>query len=586
MLLTFLYWFYVALVTGITGLGLLLRVKRLYTGQKELPPLVPLPFYTLGGLAFYGVLANALSLLSPLNGWVHALPLLISLSLCLAEPAGMRLGLSLIGEHLRKWGWPEWLLLGGGLLTALYLSALPSQIIDDGIYYQQYIRWMKEYPVVPGLAHLNARFGFNSSWHSLEAFFNAGYGWGFRPSLTGLLQVLLALLATQGLSALRQHRARLYHYVALCALPLAGFLSKMLTAPTMDGAVAFMALILLLLFLRGRRQGFFHPYPALLLGLSLFALTLKLSALVLLGFAVYLALGPVPFGRGPRFWGALLGLLLAIYGPWLLRFYYLSGYLVFPLHELGLFAPDWKLPAGMVAEERWYIQGFARFKHLAYPRVMAMNLSEWLPRWYQEHWLLGRLQIAAGAGCLIAYLLFFILRALRGPLGAQRRALLAPLSIAVAGSLFWFFTAPALRFGMGYLFMGLALAGGQILLFLVSKWAISPRKLAGLTGVAISLLLVQRSLNEASTAGQGRAYPGLWQPGFPKTPRLEIASKDHGVALKKPRGTTACWDSPLPCVPFLPDGVRLRDSSLAGGFQNERFQQKRYRHRLIEQFQE
>ena len=43
---------------------------------------------------------------------------------------------------------------------------------DTGLYHAQAIRWIEEYGVVPGLANLHSRFGYNSASFALSAFFS------------------------------------------------------------------------------------------------------------------------------------------------------------------------------------------------------------------------------------------------------------------------------------------------------------------------------------------------------------------------------------------------------------------------------
>lgn len=587
MLLLLLYWLYVALVSGLTGLALVRRLTRLAGQIPVATEPVALPFYFLGGLAFYGALATALSLVVPLRGWVHGLPLLLSVMAVGAEPRAVQEAGQGLLIQLRQWRWPEWTLLLACLLGALYLGALPSQVIDDGVYYQQYLRWLKEYAVVPGLAHLNARFGFNSSWHTVEAFFNLAYLQGFRPELTGLLQVMLALLAAQGLRALRRNRAGLDHYVALCALALTGFFSKMLTAPAMDAALALVVLLLLVLYLqRWRRKAWAlsHPLNLLLMGITVFALTIKLSSLALVGFLLAAMLESGPFPRRARFWLPLTGLALLVFLPWLARFYYLTGYLVFPLPEVNLFSPEWKLPAEMVVEERMYIRGFARIKHLAYPETLVLPTLAWLPRWFQEHWLLGKVQLLLGFACLAGYAGIGAYHLFARRRSATGRMLTVPVLIALAGVVYWFFSAPALRFAFGYLYLPVALAGAQILQYLIRRRANSGQLLAGLVALVIGGWLGQRALNEADAAHYlSQEVHWLWPAAHEET-TLKPVDMETNFPVRKPAGKRPCWSSPLPCVPFLPGGVKMRGSALPTGFHSVHFDRYQYRRRLLKRF--
>lgn len=586
MLLTLLYWFYVALLATVTGFVLVLKAMRCTSQPLDAAWKVSLPFYTFGGLAFYGALANLISLFSPLSAWVNGLPLLLSLLAALAEPAALREGWRRIRADLPQWRWPAWLLLGLSTGAALYLSALPSQIIDDGHYYQQYLRWMKEHAVVPGLAHLNARFGFNSSWHSLEAFFNGAYFWGFRTELTGLLQVLLAIHAAQCLRAIRKGRAHLSHYVALGALPLTALLSKMMTAPAMDAALALYAVALLLLYLERWRQaawGLWHPLNVLLLGSTLFALTIKLSSLALAGFAIALLVESSAPAPGKKAWLALAALATAVFIPWLLRFYFLTGYLVFPLHELDLFLVDWKLPSALVAEERMYIRGFARVKQLPYPEALQLSLGEWLPRWFQEHWGTGRLILLGGAGSLVSLLSILLFRRATGRQNTGTQPLTVPTLVALAGLIYWLGTAPALRFGFAYFFLPLGLMAALLLRYLVDIRLGARSSLVAVSAVVIGAFMFQRAVNEAQSAQNNTLLPPWIWPAVPQAKVQEHSPPKSDFSIKLPQ-EGPCWDAALPCVPFLPEGVQRRGSSLGRGFYNPQIKRRQYRRRLLENF--
>ena len=49
-------------------------------------------------------------------------------------------------------------------LFLFLLSAVVNKIsvYDTGLYHAQYIKWIRNYPVVPGLGNLHGRFAFNS----------------------------------------------------------------------------------------------------------------------------------------------------------------------------------------------------------------------------------------------------------------------------------------------------------------------------------------------------------------------------------------------------------------------------------------
>src|SRR5688500_16524798 len=105
------------------------------------------------GLICLTCAASWLSLIVPLAGWT------------LAATSGAGIGLLVLPqtrERLRMpaWGW-AWLV---GTAAVAYLAAGPPLVYDTGFYHAQAVRWINEYPAVPGLANLHGRLAFNSSW--------------------------------------------------------------------------------------------------------------------------------------------------------------------------------------------------------------------------------------------------------------------------------------------------------------------------------------------------------------------------------------------------------------------------------------
>lgn len=93
-----------------------------------------------------------------------------------------------------------WLLYAGLTLLFAYGSSRGYMHYDTGLYHAQAIRWIEEYGVVPGLANLHSRFGYNSASFALSAFFSETWLIG-RPMhcVAGFLRCCARVNARQGL---------------------------------------------------------------------------------------------------------------------------------------------------------------------------------------------------------------------------------------------------------------------------------------------------------------------------------------------------------------------------------------------------
>ncbi|QNP52660.1 hypothetical protein H9L05_02570 [Hymenobacter qilianensis] len=59
-------------------------------------------------------------------------------------------------------------------IRLLHQSTLAPANFDSGLYHFQTLKWLNEYPTVPGLGNLHGRLAFNSSWFPLLSLFRYG----------------------------------------------------------------------------------------------------------------------------------------------------------------------------------------------------------------------------------------------------------------------------------------------------------------------------------------------------------------------------------------------------------------------------
>src|SRR3569833_154457 len=94
------------------------------------------------------------------------------------------------------------------VIVVSYLAYTPTSHHDDGLYYSTTIRWLQEYGTVKGIANINPRVGFNSSWHILQAAFGFQYlHIGLFNDLNGLLLLLVLLYSMGGIHDLLRGKA-------------------------------------------------------------------------------------------------------------------------------------------------------------------------------------------------------------------------------------------------------------------------------------------------------------------------------------------------------------------------------------------
>ncbi|MBI4644168.1 MAG: hypothetical protein HY743_10715, partial [Deltaproteobacteria bacterium] len=243
-------------------------------------------------------------------------------------------------------------------------SAAPTWTYDTGLYHAQAIRWIEEYPVIPGLGNLHSRLAFNSAWFLPNALFGFSFlKLGPFHVLNGFLSLIILATSLNGLSNLIKRKYYFSNILrAGMALPVIFIFKDQLLSPTPDIPVALLTCAVFIYYVQLQEQGDEAPSRLLALGivlLSTFAITIKLSALPLTLFIVVLTGREIAQGRPVNLFltsGAVLLLVL----PFFLRNIWLSGYPLYPFPGLDLFSLDWKIPTSATLVEKRAIVEFAR----------------------------------------------------------------------------------------------------------------------------------------------------------------------------------------------------------------------------------
>lgn len=592
-----LAWLYATLLCTFFGWAVI--VPR-FSDRPHWSGAVPLSVLPLIGLAVVSVLTGYLSLVMPIGGWAH----LVVLSVAAIVGSLNRHRIHLLWSHLaavRSLGWMSW--AAGSLLLVFLLlkSALPVDIhgalafmfhSDTAYYHAPSIRWISEYGVVPGLGNLlsplavdylwfqpDALFGFSFLLpHRLHALSGFTVFWAYCFALGGFREFLLS----------KDGRVFSNAFRALMLLPLLE-LGNYIVSDSGDEPAALLVLITLALGCRYiERHGdssSARPLFAAVAILAFFTVALKWSALPLLLLIMGFTLRNVRSGHGMKPIN-VASLATAMLLPKLVRSVILSGYLLYPFPALDWFDVDWKMPRDVVVAEKRYVESMARIRFDRPGALLACDTSAWFRDWLQQ--FLDRPVGASLATALAALILVALLRPRRvfGMLARYRIVFLTVLSAL----LYWFLTAPHVRFAYGFL------ASAAMLTGLTAGWSLAPpggRLLGGrlsrfATGLAVTITaaLVLFSCpcplpgDALGTGVQFSAYyiarldrirrgkaspdPLIHQTPYPEVPvaRFDLG----GLPIYRPVTGQHCWDAPLPCTPYLYRRIQARGRSLADGF--------------------
>jgi hypothetical protein len=462
MIFIVLSWVYITFLLFSFGVVCTAFINRITKTSVEPHPALVL----ISGLALLTCTACLLSLFMPLGGMANIIVILLAV-------AGVAVWRRRAGRMLSKCitaiksTHPLLILLFTAFVFIVaYLSYIIPSHYDDGLYYSTTIRWAEEYGVVKGLANLNPRIGFNSSWHTLQALFSFHYiPLGNFNDLNGLLLLIGFSYSLRGLGLLLKKDYRLSVLLnALLFIPLLAFHFgssgdfllynvNYISSPSADVPVC---LLLWLTFTwtiemdelspeRQQWQGFFIVLAAV------FLFTIKPSAAPVLLLCIYYfakAMVRRQFMKG----SCMIIAAMVMAGPWIARNIIVSGYVLFPFSGLDIFDVDWKLPMKHV---QWFensVRTYAIDPELELGKPLNMPLSAWVPGWFER---LSFIQSLVFIFALVSLAVFGII--LLAKIFMARREFfirhgntVLAMAVASAGFAFWFLKGPDFRMGYGF----------------------------------------------------------------------------------------------------------------------------------------
>ena len=479
------------------------------------------------------------------------------------------------------WGLCLWLYRRGGLpvvslsqmtvsvLIILAMAFIASRMdywYDAGFYHLPTIKWIVESALPIGLVNLHGRFGFNSSWLSLAALTRFEFANSYFIGASVLLLSVCALKIAQAFRALRFEESwRVSNiFLALMVMTVTAWPVRVnLSSPGSDLPVFVLTLLITYMMLRAFEQPqHITYYLCVTTVLALFTLTIKYSAapLVLMPASLFVA------GRRQRlplhlkrliFFVIIVSAILVL--PWIARGVIVSGCVVYPVSSTCL-PLQWTAPSGLAETEITIIRSWARVA--GSPTDLTLMGWGWVVPWLQNFFTSPDIMIllplfASGIVALIAT------RSQSQPFPLMW--IVAPLT---TGILFWFLSAPDVRFGAGY-FWAITLSvlslGIQRLRETNSMHSIRRAWrnvwIAGMIVWVSAFAILIFFLTDSMRLFNVRSLPDvLWSlPYLPISELTTRTTQDDVLLYVAP----ACGLMPVPCTPYFNNNLRLQ--TLANG---------------------
>ena len=571
MLMILIQWCYFALASFLTGFAALTLLCRLFAGRaKEGGYQVRSGVsYMMAGLLVLNVYAEYFSLFGGVGLWANVPVILF----CIGAGVVLRKRLAVFfAEKRAETGRGRWILYGFLTLLFAYGSSRGYMHYDTGLYHAQAIRWIEEYGVVPGLANLHSRFGYNSAAFALCALFGGGGLMKYPMHCAAGFFALLCAVKCTGLWTLpKRKNVRVSDFLYIGCIFYLVAVFRELVSPASDYFAMLILFWVLMTWIELWEVGEKELVPYGLLSLYLvYAATVKLSAAVLLVMALYPALRLLKEKKWKQ--TALfivLGVGIAL--PYLIRNVIISGWLFYPFTFFDWFDVDWKISKGYADSDAKEIRAYAMEIFDVYQ--LEQPFSRWFPNWLNSQAVLDRLLVLAGWAAAPVSVVLAAAGAWKGLRSKKELAGMEPFGFALLqaaaalGFFFWQFGAPLVRYGYFYvLFLPLTAFGS---LYVLAQGALEQKKGRGTAlyrvfmGLLVAFLLYKGYNLIQMTAELGGQPYYIYQQDYADSP-AETYEVD-GVTVYVPTDRGQIGYNKFPSSPVVQD-IELRDGTLESGF--------------------
>jgi len=550
MILVLLLWGLIFFVFLTLGFSLSKVLKKIPGLKEESCSLGPSGYFFMGFLSL-SALTGILSIFIPIANRVLVCAGLLFVILLIINYKEIIIELKQSVKSFSDLSTQELILLS--FLVVFVLTAVVQNItwLDTQSYHAQNIQWIRKYAVVPGLGNVHDRFAFNSMFFIISALFTFQIKDILIFPLNGICYIILIVkLFTLYSKESRQGviwKSVLYGLTILISLLI---MIPNLNTPSPDMICAVLTIYAFIIILDRTEYGkHLTLMQIILIDLLIFTcVSYKLSSL-------FLAISILLFLNEDFLKRILVTIVIfiLIISPFIVRNYYLSGYLIYPFPAIDIFNVDWKIPLNNVIETKSVIEGWAKIPVMAYQEVLSMKFSEWIYQWFKQLSFFSKLLVSVNFFSVFTFIIMLI----------RRDFFLAKIQVIILINLvFWFIKAPDPRFAYGFIFLGFSLTIAYIIKLFENSAFIGKTKFIKIALACFLLVILCRRI---TFPGHTLKTPALWilPAQFGTVETRDYSTNFH---YRIPVNEQECFYTDIPCVTYTLDNVILRGSDLKDGF--------------------
>jgi hypothetical protein len=567
MILILAVWVYMFILALIFGWKVVDICKSTFRSLDNYYPNISL--MVLFGFSIVTSLATFISLLMRIGLTANLIFLILGLLILVLDKRKLITSIQLV---IKSYDLKFYILATILLAGTLMLSTIQQPIYDTGLYHLQSIKWINEFGTVLGLGNLHGRLAFNSAIFIPSALFGFSFLVGEPiPVVSGFIFIISNLFFLERFLP-KNKKISLSNIVSgIAVIQSLIIYSNDVSSFSTDlgaGLLTWVVLVISIEKLEKAEIRRFDIDSMLIIFLSVFTITMKISSLPIILLPIYLIIFNVDQLGGRLRSLIVLLIILFILTPWVSRGISLSGYLIYPFVDLDVIEVDWKIPKYIGLNDRDWISSWSRIPQHDKSEVLEMAMSDWLPIWLNNQGYIDILFLFTGCLGTLLLILLTVKKMVLDRYNKQIVDKFVLLAIIGIGLIFWFFLAPDVRFGYGFIGVASNLTLSKMIYASINAFARLSNYhfpnpffvIIMLWGLSIFFHFIILSVNNPHLAIERLNHPR----GSPQVDvKYEVI---NGVEIYNPTKGDQCWNSRLPCTPILNNNLVLRGDKLHDGF--------------------
>lgn len=450
------------------------------------------------------------------------------------------------GIKLPKINFKFLICVGFILFVISYFASLSVWWPDTQGYHLNAVKWANMYKIVPGLANLHSRLGFNSSFFLFASMTDNILK---DRSSHVALSLITSVLSIEFLWVFFKSKSKYLKIFSLLVLPVVVsnvVKINQIASLSYDFALLIVILAICIELINGRKESL------ILAGiLSIMLVTIKLSgavfSLVVLAYIAHQIFIKKYLSQKLIFIFIAFGIVMLV--PYLIRNIILSGWPFYPMPLLK-FNVVWAVPREKVVALYEIIKAWAILPGTQWHDAVGMPVWKWFPIWFTRNG--GAFELKIFLVSVIFLISSLVLKFVSREKVVKNIGLVACGLASIASILYLMISAPELRFG-GIFFWILFASSGSFFFTeffkkypKIEKWFLT-----------IPLLLLVLTSWPPKLNGEIMLKSIRWEQSLTGK-QIEIIPSDGSTPFKVyvPDKNDSCGNSPLPCTPEINSDFR------------------------------